>query len=136
MKKLISEVISMIEKQMKKNSTYLLKIEDFDDPVVYMEICRHFAGRHEINFIANLEYSKYQSFCECNNPDWNFALDYLSSNGYVQDIPLTKFRNLDKTRLALYISGLFRNWRECFVGGWHLLSLMLNSAISRMSLLA
>ena len=94
MKKLISEVISMIEKQMKKNSTYLLKIEDFDDPVVYMEICRHFADRHEINFIANLEYSKYQSFCECNNPDWNFALDYLSSNGYVQDIPLTKFRNL------------------------------------------
>ena len=93
MKKLIAEVIAMIEKPLGKSKTYLLKLEDFDDPVIYMEVCKHFAGKHDIHLTANLEYSKYKSFCLINNPRWEYALDYLVSNGCVQNIPLTKFRN-------------------------------------------
>ena len=93
MKKLIAEVISMIEKQLGKSKTYLLKLEDFDDPIIYMEVCKHFAGNHNIHLIANLEYSKYESFCSMNKSHWEYALDYLESNGFVQNIPLTKFRN-------------------------------------------
>ena len=83
----------MIEKPLGKSKTYLLKLEDFDDPVIYMEVCKYFAGKHNMRLTANLEYSKYESFCLRNNPRWEYALDYLVTNGYVQNIPLTKFRN-------------------------------------------
>ena len=60
LKKLINEIITMIENQMKvPNRTYLLKLEDFDTPVIYMDICKHFSSKSGLRFIANLEYSKY-----------------------------------------------------------------------------
>ena len=93
MKKLIAEVNSMIEKQLGKSKTYLLKLEDFDDPIIYMEVCKYFVGNHNIHLIANLEYSKYESFCRMNKSHWGYALDYVTSNGFVENIPLTKFRN-------------------------------------------
>ncbi len=83
----------MIEKPLGNSKTYLIKLEDFDDPVIYMEVCKYFAGKHNINLVANLEYSKYELFCRMNNSQWEYALDYLASNGFVQNIPLTKFRN-------------------------------------------
>ena len=60
MKKLVAEVISMIEKPLGKNRTYLLKLEDFDDPVIYMEVCKYFSGKHNIHLTSNHEYSKYE----------------------------------------------------------------------------
>ncbi len=36
--------------------------------------------------------------------------------------------NLDQTRPYLDITGLFRNWRECFVGFWHYLKLCFQAA--------
>ena len=57
LKKLIHEIITMIESQMKvPDRTYLLKLEDFDTPVIYMEICKYFSSRSGLKFIANLEY--------------------------------------------------------------------------------
>ena len=35
--------------------------------------------------------------------------------------------HLNQTRPYLYITGLFCNWRECFVGFWHYLKLLLQS---------
>ena len=64
------------------------RIEDFDDPIIYMEVCKYFAGNHNIHLIANLEYSKYESFCRMNKSHWEYALDYLASNGFVQNIPV------------------------------------------------
>lgn len=94
MKKLINEIIRMIKNQMKvQNRTYLLKLEDFDTPVIYMEICKHFSSRSDLKFIANLEYSKYTYFKDKNKPEWIPALDYLSDNGYANNEPLTFFRN-------------------------------------------
>ena len=94
MKKLIKEIIRMIENQMKvQNRTYLLKLEDFDTPVIYMEICKHFSSRSDLKFIANLEYNKYTYFKDKNKLEWIPALDYLSNNGYAKNEPLTFFRN-------------------------------------------
>lgn len=94
MKKLISEIITMIENQMKiPNRTYLLKLENFDTPVIYMDICKHFSSKSGLRFIANLEYSKYSCFKGKNKQEWIPALEYLSNNGYAQNEPLTFFRN-------------------------------------------
>ena len=75
------------------NRTYLLKLEDFDTPVIYMEICKHFSSKNNLKFIANLEYSKYIYFNKKNRQDWIPALEYLRDNGYAQNEPLTFFRN-------------------------------------------
>ena len=84
----------MIESQMKvTDKTYLLKLEDFDTPVIYMEICKHFSSKSGLNFIANLEYSKYTYFKSMNKQEWIPVLEYLSDNGYAQNEPLTFFRN-------------------------------------------
>ena len=94
LKKLIHEIITMIENQMKvPDRTYLLKLEDFDTPVIYMEICKHFSSRSGLRFIANLEYSKYSFFKDKNVQEWIPVLEYLSDNGYAQNEPLTFFRN-------------------------------------------
>lgn len=94
MKKLINEIINIIEKQMKvPNRTYLLKLEDFDTPVIYMEICKHFSSKSNLRFISNLEYSKYTYFKDKNQSEWIPALEYLSNNGYAKNEPLTYFRN-------------------------------------------
>lgn len=94
MKKLIYEIITMIENQMKvPDKTYLLKLEDFDTPIIYMEICKHFSSKNNLRFIANLEYSKYTYFNEKNKQEWIPALEYLSDNGYAKNEPLTYFRN-------------------------------------------
>ena len=94
MKKLINEIIRMIENQMKvTDKTYLLKLEDFDTPVIYMEICKHFSSKSGLRFIANLEYSKYTYFRDRNIQEWIPALEYLDDNGYAKNDPLTFFRN-------------------------------------------
>lgn len=94
LKKLINEIISLIENQMKvPDRTYLLKLEDFDNPVIYMEICKHFSAESGLKFIANLEYSKYTYFENQNKTEWIPALEYLSDNDYAKNEPLTSFRN-------------------------------------------
>ena len=94
LKKLINEIITMIENQMKgPNRTYLLKLEDFDTPVIYMDICKHFSSKSGLRFIANLEYSKYTYFDEKNKQEWIPALEYLKGNGFAKNEPLTFFRN-------------------------------------------
>lgn len=94
MKKLINEIISMIEKQMKVSGrTYLIKLEDFDTPVIYMEICKHFSSKKDLSFVANLEYSKFIYFKKNDKQEWLPALEYLENNGYAKNEPLTYFRN-------------------------------------------
>lgn len=94
MKKLINEIITMIENQMKvPDRTYLLKLEDFDTPVIYMEICKHFSSKSGLRFIANLEYNKYTYFKDKNKQEWIPTLEYLRNNGYAKNEPLTFFRN-------------------------------------------
>ena len=102
MKKLINEIISMIERQMKvPDRTYLLKLEDFNTPVIYMEICKHFSSKPGLRFIANLEFSKYSYFESMSKQEWMPALDYLKNNGYAKNEPLTFFRN----QAATFTSG-------------------------------
>lgn len=95
MKKLIREVLALVEAptRTQNEGIYLVNVENFDSPVIYMELCRYFSSKTDLELIANLEYSKYKYFLDKNNNKWNYALDYLMSNGFAQNIPLTKFRN-------------------------------------------
>lgn len=94
MKRLIKDVICTVDREVHKDSVNLVKLENFDSPVIYMEICKFYSSNKELEFIATLEYEKYLFFKSKNNNDWEYALDYLNDNGFVQRIPLTKFRNL------------------------------------------
>lgn len=95
MKKLIKEVIALVEAPIhsQNEAVFLVNVENFDSPIIYMELCKYFSSKTDIKLIANLEYSKYQDFVSKSNSEWNFALDYLMENNYAENIPLTKFRN-------------------------------------------
>ena len=94
MKALIKEITGIIEKQIKfPDRTYILKLEDFNTPVIYAEFGMDFSSKSYLNFIANLEYNKYAYFKDQDKPDWIPALEYLSNNGYAKNEPLTYFRN-------------------------------------------
>lgn len=95
MKKLIKEVLNLVEAptRTQNEAIFLVNVENFDSPIIYMEICKYFSSKADIELIANLEYSKYKYFESKGNSEWNFALDYLVENGFAKDIPLTKFRN-------------------------------------------
>jgi hypothetical protein len=96
LKKLITEIISLIETPMhsQAENVYLVNIENFDSPIIYMELCKYFSAKKDVELIANLEYNKYKYFVEKGKSEWTFALEYLKDNGYVQSLPLTKFRNI------------------------------------------
>ena len=106
MKKLISEVIRTIESQLYNNTANLIKLEDFDSPIVYMEVCKYFFGKPGIRFTANIESRRFAEFTAANKIEWQNALTYLRSNGFAENIPLTALRNkmpqmADETSLLL-----------------------------------
>ena len=106
MKKLISEVIRTIESQLYNNTANLIKLEDFDSPIVYMEVCKYFFGKPGIRFTANIESRRFAEFTAANKIEWQNALTYLRSNGFAENIPLTALRNrmpqmTDETSLLL-----------------------------------
>lgn len=106
MKKLIREVIRTIESQLYNNTANLIKLEDFDSPIVYKEICKYYSGKLGIRFAANIEARRFNEFTAANKIEWQNALAYLRSNGFAEDIPLTALRNkmpqmADETSLLL-----------------------------------
>ena len=106
MKKLIKEVIRTIESQLYTDTANLIRLEDFDSPVVYMEICKYFSRKPGIRFAANVETRKFAEFTAANKIEWQNSLAYLRSNGFARDIPLTALRNMmpqmaDETSLLL-----------------------------------
>lgn len=104
MKHLVDEVIRLIENKLVGNAVNLVRLEDFDSPIIYMHVCDHFRKRFDGNFEGILETKKFKKFLEAKNSNWNYALDYLESNGFIKENePLTKYRNasIDKRDTSL-----------------------------------
>lgn len=96
---LINQIIGIIEEECENpvNQLKLIKLEDFNSPVIYMEICKHFSEKRdngEIGFVGLIDNKKYDQFVAAKNSDWKAALDYLKTNAfYRQGVPLTNLRN-------------------------------------------
>ena len=120
MKSLIQRIIQMIENQIEENTANLIKLENFESPFIYQEICDYFSKlkpivRNETSisvdmFTALIDVRKYQDFKNSpKNSDriWTSALEYLAENGYHNEaMPLTAMRNkaaeqIDRTTIFL-----------------------------------
>lgn len=94
MKMIVNEIISLIKSQLTENTVNLVKLENFESPLIYMSVCSFFAKQENLTLIGNIETNKYNSFVNAANAKWDFALDYLRTNGFVnENVPLTKLRN-------------------------------------------
>lgn len=98
MKSYIQIVKDIIQKQIDKSSDFtLIKIENFTDPKLYLEICNSFNKNlqaQNINFIGKLSEEKYKYWVK--NNYFTSILDTMNKNGFVSyDERLTKWRNID-----------------------------------------
>lgn len=75
-------------------ATNLVKLENFDSPIVYMSVCKYFMSNDDIKLTGIIDINKYNYFVNLHVSEWEAALDFLKTNGFVsEDIPLTKLRN-------------------------------------------
>lgn len=98
MKSYIQIVKDIIQKQIDKSDDFtLIKIENFTDPKIYLEVCNFFEQSlkiNNINFIGKLSEEKYKYWIT--NNYFNSILDIMNEKGFVSDEDrLTKWRNID-----------------------------------------
>lgn len=78
MNKLINYLSNIILKQIKKNSTNIIRVESFDNPSVYKCLCEILSSDHSIDsFVAKLALEKYIEFKDTGSDSWSNDLDYL-----------------------------------------------------------
>ena len=59
-----------------------------------MLVCKHFLSKKDVNFFGLIDTNKYNQFIKANNCEWESALDYLKTEGFVKEnLPLTHLRN-------------------------------------------
>lgn len=84
----------MINNRLVSETVNLVKLENFESPIIYMSVCKYFSAKDDIKIVGVIDINKYNAFAEAGKPEWNVALDYLHTNGFVKrDVPLTKLRN-------------------------------------------
>lgn len=94
MNKYVEEILFEIEKQAKKGSLSLIRIEGIDTPIIYKSVCEYLKNVNKYNLIAKLSIEKYKKFEDKENLNWKYALDYLRDNNYIDfDGSMTKIRN-------------------------------------------
>lgn len=125
MKQLISVVYKQIVSQIKTNEINMVRLQGFDNPIIYKSICELFRNDPAIEcFIPKLTLEKYSQFENAKEATWTPALMYMhkgsngeynstpdalyANNSYVDfDKAITKWRNEspnlphDKTALVL-----------------------------------
>lgn len=77
MKQLTRVLIDYIEKQLTNDSINIIRVEGIDNPIVYRDICRHFASHHSGKFVAKLTSEKFTQFMNMQMANWQSALVYL-----------------------------------------------------------
>lgn len=76
MKKLIDVLTTQITKQMQAGKTNIIRIESFDNPIVYSSVCKSLEGKADV-LIAKLAKEKYEEFIAAENPEWTAAICFL-----------------------------------------------------------
>lgn len=76
MKKLIDVLTTQITKQMQTGKTNIIRIESFDNPIVYSSVCNSLEGKVDV-LIAKLAKEKYEEFIAAENPEWTAAICFL-----------------------------------------------------------
>lgn len=78
MKQLISLLTEQIVAQVVANNTNIVRLESFDNPLIYKAVCNNLLNENKIDLhVFKLSREKYNAFVNENNLDWNSALLYL-----------------------------------------------------------
>ena len=94
MKMLANEIFKQIKNTLVKGKVNLVKLEDFDSPEIYANVCKLLTDLGDVKVIARIDSTKFQAFAEKQNNEWENSLDYLRDHGFVDnDNPLTMYRN-------------------------------------------
>ena len=95
MKKYIDEIVHLIELQSNKsNSVTIIRLEGFENPIIYKEICKYFKANSKIELNAKLAKEKYDEYKESNNNNWIQSIRFLEENNYIDfEGAMTKWRN-------------------------------------------
>ena len=95
MRKYIDEIVHLIEVQSNKaDSVTIIRLEGFENPVIYKEICKYLKSYSKINLKAKLAKEKYEEYKAANNDSWIQSIKFLEDNDYVDfDGAMTKWRN-------------------------------------------
>ena len=80
------------------SGTILIRLEGFETPILYRDICEKLSKASQVNVIARLSREKYEQFCMRNQPEWQKALNQLKENNWIDfDGTATKSRNESAT---------------------------------------
>lgn len=78
MKQLISVITSQILRQIKPNEINMVRLESFDNPIVYRSVCENLRNHASIsNFVAKLTLEKYRQFVNAHEANWMQAIIFL-----------------------------------------------------------
>lgn len=78
MRQLISIITEQILRQVKTDEINMVRLERFDDPLVYRAVCERLRSDRNIRvLIPKLTVEKYRQFLAENKPQWQQALTYL-----------------------------------------------------------
>lgn len=95
MKALTDTIIELIKNQITTGTANLIRLENFESPILYMQICDYFSKYKETDiFNGIMDIHKFNDFRNEGKYEWRDSLDYLQNNRFIDaDSPLTKFRN-------------------------------------------
>lgn len=95
MRKYIDEIVHLIEVQSNRaDSVAIIRLEGFENPIIYKEICKYLKSHSNIKLKAKLAKEKYDEYKAANNNSWIQSIKFLEENDYVDfDGAMTKWRN-------------------------------------------
>lgn len=78
MKQLILLLTKQISEQIVLNNTNIVRLESFDNPIIYKAICANLQSDDRVDsFVFKLSKEKYIAFVSAQRAEWNSALMYL-----------------------------------------------------------
>ena len=78
MKQLIALLTEQVKTQIIQNSTNIVRLESFDNPLLYKAVCANLLNYDHLDrFIPKLSKEKFEEFRNANKSEWKSALDYL-----------------------------------------------------------
>lgn len=91
----INQIENEIERQISKNNDLsIIRLEGFDSPLIYKEICSYFKNTSLLNLHAKLSKEKYEEFKNEDDPLYYKSLEFLEKNDYIDlDGSMTRWRN-------------------------------------------
>lgn len=78
MRRLVEIICRKIEEQIQPSRTVVLRLESFNSPVFYWEVCARLRNNQHLNrFVAKMAKNKYDEFEAQRDAEWSAALEHI-----------------------------------------------------------